>query len=75
MTETIQLKVEGMSCGHCVKAIETDVSALTGVNTVSVNLQESTVDVAYDNSKLDKTDISQTIEEAGYAVKGLVDPS
>ncbi|MGE7923608.1 copper ion binding protein [Viridibacillus arvi] len=75
MAETIQLKVEGMSCGHCVKAIETDVNALTGVATVSVNLQESTVDVAYDNSKLDKTDISQAIEEAGYAVKGLVDPS
>ncbi|ETT82852.1 copper ion binding protein [Viridibacillus sp. FSL R5-0477] len=75
MAETIQLNVEGMSCGHCVKAIETGVSELAGVDAISVNLQESTVDVAYDNTKLDKTDISRAIEEAGYAVKGLVDPS
>lgn len=75
MAETIQLKVEGMSCGHCVNAIETGVSTLAGVDTVSVNLQQSTVNVEYDNSKLNKTDISQAIEEAGYAVKGLADPS
>ncbi|MBK3494523.1 heavy-metal-associated domain-containing protein [Viridibacillus sp. YIM B01967] len=75
MAETVQLKVDGMSCGHCVKAIETGVGALAGVGKVAVNLEQDLVKVDFDDATLDKTDISEAIEEAGYTVKGLVYPS
>ena len=32
------LKVEGMSCGHCVNSIEKSVGSLSGVSAVKVDL-------------------------------------
>jgi len=37
--DKVTLKVEGMSCGHCVKAIEESVGAITGVSKVKVHLE------------------------------------
>ena len=34
------LKVEGMSCNHCVNSIETSVGGLTGVSAVKVDLRQ-----------------------------------
>ena len=39
VTET--LTVDGMSCQHCVHAVKTAVSAVAGVGTVEVSLEES----------------------------------
>ncbi|MGM9966355.1 MULTISPECIES: copper chaperone CopZ [unclassified Rummeliibacillus] len=69
MTEKIQLNVEGMSCGHCVKAVENGVGSLNGVQNVSVNLEKGLVDVDYDNSKVTTENIKEAIEEEGYIVK------
>ncbi len=62
------LKVDGMSCEHCVKAITKAVSALHGVRGVSVDLKGKTVTVEHDPvlSSLDK--IKQEIESQGYDV-------
>ncbi|MGG0658162.1 copper chaperone CopZ [Rummeliibacillus pycnus] len=69
MTEKIQLKVEGMSCGHCVKAVENGVGELNGVETINVNLEQGLVDVAFDKSKVTTDNIKEAIEEEGYTVK------
>lgn len=69
MTEKIQLKVEGMSCGHCVKAVENGVGDLNGVQNVSVNLEKGLVDVDFDHSKVTIENIKETIEDEGYIVK------
>ncbi|MFJ8263713.1 copper chaperone CopZ [Rummeliibacillus sp. NPDC094406] len=69
MTEKIQLKVEGMSCGHCVKAVENGVGELNGVETVNVNLEQGLVDVAFDDLKVTTENIKEAIEEEGYVVK------
>lgn len=69
MTEKIQLNVEGMSCGHCVKAVENSVGDLNGVQSVSVNLEKGLVDVDYDNTKVTTENIKEAIEEEGYIVK------
>ncbi|MCY8277953.1 MULTISPECIES: copper ion binding protein, partial [Bacilli] len=37
------LQVEGMSCQHCVKAVETSVGELDGVSAVHVNLEAGKV--------------------------------
>jgi copper chaperone len=62
------LRVDGMSCEHCVKAVKNAVGALSGVANVAVDLNAKTVTVDYDptQSALDK--IKFEIEEQGYDV-------
>jgi len=61
------LKVDGMSCGHCSKKVETALSAIDGINSVKVEL--STKDVTINMSKeVDEKVLVDTISEAGYEV-------
>ncbi len=66
--QNVKLNVQGMSCGHCVKAIEGSVGELEGVNQVSVNLEEALVDVSFNESQVSLDSIKETIEEQGYDV-------
>jgi copper chaperone len=59
------LKVEGMSCNHCVNSIETSVGELTGVSAVKVDLGNNEVAVEFDNA-VTLVQIRETIEEQGY---------
>jgi len=43
--DTITLKVEGMSCNHCMNAMEGSGGKLEGVSKVKVDLENGTVDV------------------------------
>ena len=43
--EKTTLKVEGMSCNHCIIAIEGSVGKLYGVSHTKVNLKEGIVEV------------------------------
>ncbi|MDT9027373.1 MULTISPECIES: copper chaperone CopZ [Rossellomorea] len=62
------LTVEGMSCGHCVKAIEGSVAKLDGVKSVQVSLEEKKVEVEFDDSQVKLDDIKETIDDQGYDV-------
>ena len=66
--QNITLNVQGMSCGHCVKAIEGSVSQLAGVNVVNVKLDEAKVDVSFDEGKVSLEQIKETIDDQGYDV-------
>jgi len=59
------LEVSGMSCGHCVAAITTAVSALPGVDGVDVDLGGGTVRVG---GTPDAAQVLAAIENAGYDV-------
>lgn len=63
-----ELKVEGMACAHCVKAIQAAVGALPGVIEVSVDLQTKTVIAVHDPAEISVDKIRQAIEEQGYDV-------
>jgi copper chaperone len=67
--EKITLKVDGMSCNHCVKAIEGSVGKLEGVSSTKVNLSEGNVAIEYDSSKVSLDKIKDTIDDQGYDVK------
>ena len=56
--------VPGMHCAHCVAAVEDEVSAVPGVESVEVDLVTKRVDVA--GAPLDDAAIRAAIEEAGY---------
>ena len=67
MTE-VTLKVEGMSCNHCVQSVERSVGQLTGVDQVKVNLAEGKVAVLFDEAKVSRSQIEETIDDQGYTV-------
>ncbi|TWT13164.1 copper chaperone CopZ [Planomicrobium sp. CPCC 101079] len=66
MNET--LKVQGMSCSHCVNAVESSVGELQGVSAVKVDLEKGEVAVEYDTNKISISEIQETIEDRGYDV-------
>ncbi|AIG28400.1 copper chaperone CopZ [Brevibacillus sp. 7WMA2] len=67
--ENVVLQVQGMSCNHCVQAIEKAVGNLEGVTSVKVRLSEAEVDVAYDSTKVTVEAIKETIDDQGYDVE------
>lgn len=67
--ENVTLNVKGMSCGHCVKAVEGSVGALDGVNEVKVNLEQGKVDVTYNEQQVTLAQIKETIDDQGYDVE------
>jgi copper chaperone len=67
--EKQSLKVEGMSCQHCVRAVRGSVGALAGVDTVEVSLEKKLVTVAFDPAMVAIPAIKAAIEEQGYTVK------
>lgn len=69
MVKEIQLQVAGMSCGNCVKSIETNVGAMAGVSSVEVSLQNKTVDVAFDETAVSQEQIAETIDSLGFDVQ------
>ena len=67
MTSTNFL-VRGMTCGHCVSAVTDEVSAISGVTDVSIDLVEggdSSVTITSD-SPLDIEAVRAAVDEAGY---------
>lgn len=62
----VTLQVEGMSCGHCVKAVEGALEPLGARG--EVDLAGKNVKVAYDESKVSLEQIREAIEEQGYDV-------
>lgn len=71
--ENITLNVQGMSCGHCVKAVETSVGALAGVQEVKVDLAEAKVTVAFDEAVWIKVIVMLDMEMARKAYQERID--
>jgi copper chaperone len=65
---TTVLKVEGMSCQHCIDAITGAVSPLPGVDAVAVDLSAKTVTVDHDPSASPADQIKEEIEDQGFDV-------
>lgn len=63
---TATLNVEGMSCNHCVKAVEGAVQEVGAQGTVDLNAK--TVDISYDEAAVSLDAIKSAIEEQGYDV-------
>lgn len=60
-----QIKVEGMSCQHCVMAIKKELNKLEA-NDYKVEI--GLVEIDPEKNKLTKEQIKQAIEKAGYRV-------
>jgi len=61
-----EVRIEGMSCQHCVMRVKKAVSQLTGVSDSQVDV--GSAKVTYDESKLAVADLNKAVVEAGYKV-------
>ncbi|WP_172253520.1 copper ion binding protein [Saccharibacillus deserti] len=64
--QTTTLNVEGMSCNHCVQAVEGAVKEAGAEG--KVDLGAKTVDISYDESAVNLDTIKAAIEDQGYDV-------
>ena len=62
---TTRYTVRGMTCGHCVSAVSTEVGGIDGVTQVDVELATGTVTVT-SAAPLDDTAVREAVDEAGY---------
>jgi copper chaperone len=62
---TITLNVQGMTCNHCKMSVTNALTELEGVQNVEVHLQEGTVNVEYDDTKVDVEKMKEVIEDQG----------
>jgi len=60
------LKVEGMSCGHCVNSVETSLKELSVL--AKVDLKNKTVRIEFDEDKISIEKIKESITDQGYDV-------
>jgi copper chaperone CopZ len=63
-----ELRVDGMSCGACVRHVKNAVEKLPTVTDAHVEIGK--VELAYDPAKLSVADIAAAIADAGYQVVG-----
>ena len=71
VNEKVILKIGGMSCVMCVKAIEDALGKLDGVTNVIVNLTAEKAYVTYNPQITSITDMKDVIEDLGYQYLGV----
>jgi copper chaperone len=65
--EAVHLNIEGMTCEHCVRAIDNRLRRTAGVHVDKVVV--GAVDLHYDRSKISLDEISELISDEGYTVE------
>jgi copper chaperone len=64
----LTLHIEGMSCGHCLNAVNRALTSLPGVEIESVKFGRA--DLRYDEHLLDQSRIEAAVSDAGYRATG-----
>jgi copper chaperone CopZ len=59
--------VNGMTCSHCERAVTQEISAVAGVDSVTVDVASGTVTVTA-SQPVDRADIASAVDEAGYVL-------
>ena len=67
MAEII-MKIDGMSCQHCIMNVKKAVDAVEGINSSEVSV--GSAKVLYDDIKTDEDAFIKAVQDAGYKVTG-----
>ncbi len=62
-----EIRIEGMSCEHCVKRVRKVLSELEGVKNIEIELESGIVKLESGSSVSDDV-LKEVIEDAGYDV-------
>lgn len=65
----VRIKIEGMSCQHCVMRVKQALEGLEGVSEAHVEIGAASV--RYDESRLGKKDMEAVVKKAGYKATPL----
>jgi copper chaperone len=65
--ESVHLNIEGMTCEHCVRAIDNRLRKTPGVEVERVVV--GAVDLRYEPSRISLDEISEVISDEGYTVE------
>ncbi len=68
MSTTTTIAVDGMTCGHCVTSVESEVGKIDGVTEVSVDLASGQVTIVAETTP-DPVALQEAVEEAGFEVR------
>ncbi|AAK81577.1 Cu+-exporting ATPase [Clostridium acetobutylicum] len=64
--DTKTLRIEGMTCAACARAVERATKKLEGVEEANVNLATEKLTVSFQDDKVSVPNIQEAIEKAGY---------
>ena len=64
--KNVVIKIKGMGCQNCVKAVTEELIALEGVSKVNVSLENACAEVEYDESKVTTDKMIAAITELEY---------
>jgi copper chaperone CopZ len=61
------LHIEGMTCGHCLNAVNRALSAVPGVRIDAIRIGRA--EVSYDESTIVPSQLEAAVAEAGYRAR------
>ena len=67
----VEIKIGGMHCAMCVKAVENSLKKVPGIKELSVNLASEQAFVTYDEKQSGLEEMKKAVEAAGYQFLGL----
>ncbi|GDX65783.1 hypothetical protein LBMAG36_08500 [Chlorobiota bacterium] len=59
-----ELLIDGMSCGHCIKALKNELTAIQGLIVQDVQIGKAIIE--YDPDTVSDEDILHAIDESGF---------
>ena len=69
---TATLKVTGMSCEHCVRAVTQALESTDGVRSATVDLKGARAMVEYDEGKTNPRALAGAVMDEGYTAEETV---
>lgn len=66
--DKVEIKVEGMTCGGCVKSIQNALTGRNGVDNATADLDAGTVTIEFDGKRIQRSALEQAIVDAGFDV-------
>ena len=67
-SDTVNLRIYGMTCGACTSAIENNLTSKPGIISVAVSLPLNSAKVGFDRTMVGPRDIVEWVEETGFDV-------
>lgn len=65
-----EFKIDGMSCLHCVKAVEKELEKL---ELVKMQVEIGTAQIEFDQAKVSEKQIINSVSEAGYRIVDIIE--
>ncbi|MBR9990305.1 MAG: heavy-metal-associated domain-containing protein [Gemmatimonadetes bacterium] len=68
---TTTLKVQGMTCDHCVRAVTQALESQDGVTRADVDLGSGRARVEHDDSRVSPRELAKAVADEGYEAEEI----